>query len=165
MSANKYANLVQTGMEHVLAPLGYHRRRKSTFVAQKADVLHIINFQKSDKSTREVLIFTINLGVFSLFLARREGEPVTEDVWSCHWRERIGFLLPENDDKWWMVDNPTDAETTAKKIGELLLASVIPTLEQLDSTDKLVGLWKQGRSPGLTKAQRERYLKQLGHPN
>ncbi len=104
----------------------------------------------------------MNLGVFSRIVAGKLGintsEPTIPD---CHWRERIGFLIPDRFDKWWEVNDEHQAQQVGAEIVALLDSVGIPALEAVASTRNLRMLWASGRSPGLTDVQRQRYLDRL----
>lgn len=148
-------------IQQVLAPLKF-RRRRHTFFADRNDVLWIVNIQKSIKSTKEALIVTVNLGILARSLAERtDGNSGHAEIWDCHWRSRLGHLMPENSDRWWRVASEEEASETAREVTLLLAEYGLPILEDLDSTDRLAALWETGKSPGLTAVQRDRYLSQL----
>jgi len=75
-------------------------------------------------------------------------------IGACQWRERVGFLLPQRQDKWWIV---RDIEPTGSLMDELkgcLVGVAIPAIEQHLSDEQLCDEWSSGRSPGLTDLQR-----------
>jgi hypothetical protein len=73
----------------------------------------LVSFQKSKGSSKGAVKFTINLGVQSTTLTQVLGsnnsdKPSIED---CHWKKRIGFLLPQKQDYWWVIEeNSTSME-------------------------------------------------------
>lgn len=117
----------------------------------------IINLQKSQRSTAEEVVFTINLGIASSRLLEffRPGssrrKPVIED---CHWRKRLGFLLPENEDKWWIIDSETALEELGEQFRTYLRYQGVPHILSLIGDEALRDLWLSGDSPGLTDLQR-----------
>ena len=125
----------------------------------------IVDFQKSDKSSAEKLLFTINLGiVYGDLVGTRLGDIEKADVIDAHLRQRIGILLPERPDKWWDVSASTDELLLAQEVTNLLLTEGIPYLKRYLRTEDIIALWESGRSPGLTAAQRSRLLSKLKHP-
>jgi len=98
---NKFKSLLSE-INKILKPLNY-KKRGETFFYTKDNNIGIIDFQKSRSNNAATTMFTINLGVYSstLKVFDREGldsKPVISD---CHWRKRIGFLLPKKQDYWW----------------------------------------------------------------
>lgn len=158
MSVQGFTSAVLERIQGVLKPIGY-RKRGNTFLAERNDVLLLVQLQKSHKTTRDTLIATLNLGVFSPALSQKLGlvdeRPTIPD---CHWRQRIGDLLPEQSDKWWEIHSEEEAIAAGNEIAGLLERYGIPALEEVSSSAKLRTLWLSGQSPGLTEHQCQRYL-------
>ncbi len=132
-------------------------RKGSCFYLRQGNNWGLLAFQKSRKTTANRVIFTINLGICSGRLTQFfSPELMTKrpSIETCHWRERLGFLLPEHGDKWWSVQA---GEPYNSPIGELkanLDSTAIPALERHLSDAQLCSEWLSGRSPGLTDLQR-----------
>jgi hypothetical protein len=129
----------------------------------------LIDFQRSVKSSSRHVVFTINLGVWSGRVATSisgtsaHERPGIED---CHWRERVGFLLSDQQDKWWTVENNLDAEAVQRELLPLLEVTVVPAVLTHVSDTALRDTWLDESAPGLTEFQRLMYLtillKELG---
>jgi Domain of unknown function (DUF4304) len=114
------------------------------------------------QSTAAVLRVTVNLGVFSPALDRALGGSVGEPSEpACHWRERLGFLLPAHADVWWTVSDAAEAAAVAAEISDAIAAVGLSALGQVGSTQALRALWERDVCPGLTEYQRRRYLAAL----
>lgn len=104
----------------------------------------VINFQKSQGSTKEITRFTINIGTCSNAIRQFDDyesskRPATYD---CHWSFRIGHLIPENYDKWWDIDNTVGLPISLiEEIRTALLQFGIPAIEQHISDNQLIELW------------------------
>jgi Domain of unknown function (DUF4304) len=145
-----------------LRAFGFSRRGKRTVVSEQGDVLWLVELQKSKKSTGNELVFTINLGVYSLLLAKRLGQSDRRpEVADCHWTQRLGVLSGELEDKWWDVSDVFEATNVGEEITRLLKNYALPTFARLGSTAALRALWQTGQCPGLTEYQRNEYLKVL----
>lgn len=122
----------------------------------------IVEFQRSTKSSRGVVIFTINLGVFCGVL-RESNQPPPEKARTihAHLRQRIGALLPGNQDKWWELTEGTDTDALSAEVADLVCVKAVPYLQRYLNTSELVRLWKSGQAPGLTETQRVRYLEKV----
>lgn len=83
------------------------------------------------------------------------------EKWSRHFTERIGFLLDNPQDKWWVIKNEKGAVDTANEITDLLSNKVFPAFDKLKTTNDLAALWRQNKGPGLTEHQRRKYLNLL----
>jgi hypothetical protein len=117
----------------------------------------IIAFQRSDTSTNDRVIFTINLGIVcGELLGSGSAAVVKANIIDAHMRQRIGQFLPDRPDKWWEAS--ADRVPVAQEIVELLTRVGVPYVESYITTEALIALWESGQSPGLTEVQRGRYL-------
>ena len=136
-------------------------RRGNTFFRVQAGNWELIELQKSQKTRADAVVFTVNVGVVSGRLARffsiplKSNEPPHDSEW--HWRQRLGFLLPEGRDKWWTLDQRVGLEQVSREI-EGALALALPEIEKHLQDEALRDLWLTGRSPGLTEVQRLKNL-------
>jgi hypothetical protein len=143
-------------IDPVLKECGYSRKG-NTFYIRQLENWGLINFQKSRKSSASNVIFTINLGTCSKLLIefftpeKINEKPSVED---CHWRQRIGMLLPGHCDKWWSITNQTSTEQLIQEIQDCLRNKGIPEIERYMANEQLQSLWLSGQSPGLTDIQR-----------
>lgn len=140
----------------VLKEHGFSRKGNSFHVLRQGN-WGLINFQKSRKSNAFTIIFTINIGVCSkkllkFFTTEQVDKPPS--IEDCQWRERLGFLLSEQQDKWWTVDNKITLDNLVEEIRNLLYEIAIPIIERYIHDERLRDLWLTGKSPGLTDVQR-----------
>jgi len=143
----------------ILKDAGY-TKRGTGFRGEKDGNIRIVDFQRSSESSASAIKFTVNLGVISGELLRRwdpEKAPSKEGIWGAHLRERIGALMPANEDRWWTVTS-SPAAAIGEEVADLIATLVIPFLQEHSRDSDLVALWKTGRSPGLTEGQRVRNL-------
>jgi Domain of unknown function (DUF4304) len=106
----------------VLRTCGYSRRGQN-FYTRRDGNFGVINFQKSKTSTNSKVTFTLNLGIYSQVLAKfyykwKEGSPPTEPA--CHWRKRVGLLLPGKQDHWWVIDETTFLPSLVREFEDIL---------------------------------------------
>ena len=121
----------------------------------------IVEFQRSAKSSKNRLLFTVNVGVVCGELLSSERELREARIIDAHLRLRIGMFLPDHPDKWWEITDSASVDAAAKEVRELILQEALPyVLKHLD-TGALVVLWKSGQSPGLTALECARYLAAL----
>ncbi|MDP2174127.1 DUF4304 domain-containing protein [Methylicorpusculum sp.] len=143
-------------IDPVLKEYGYSRKGNTYYIELNGN-WGLINFQKSQKSNSSCVIFTINIGVslkdlVKFFTPEKAIEkPTIED---CHWRQRIGLLFENRQDKWWSVTEQTLVDELARELNEHLRNTVIPEIERHISNEKLLKLWQSGQSIGLTETQR-----------
>jgi hypothetical protein len=161
MAAAVYKSVVLDAMYDLLASHGF-RKRASSFKRDVADVVHLVQLQSSTKSTTDVLIATVNVGIFSRALEHRLKGPITDPTEAdCHWRQRLGHLSPQPNDLWWEMRTEAAALTAAADVAAMIRDFALPALEHLSSTASLQALWASGRSPGLTEPARRRFLQAI----
>jgi hypothetical protein len=156
MDSRGYVKLILDALKSTLASEGF-KQRGSTFFREGKDAIVLLNVQKSTKSDRQRLVVTLNCGVFLRILGAAFGNSVT--IWSCHWRQRIGHLIPEKRDKWWEITSESGAIEAAKEIKRLTVEFAVPQLLTRDTASKLLTCWKSGEYGGLTGEQRKQFVK------
>lgn len=132
-------------------------RKGNCFYLRQGNNWGLLDFQKSRKSTADEVIFTINLGVCSSRLLGFFSPDLLEQkpsIEACQWRERVGFLLPERQDKWWLVRDIEPLDPLVNELKGCLVQVAIPAIEQHLSDEQLCSEWSSGKSPGLTDIQR-----------
>jgi hypothetical protein len=127
-------------------------------VARNSIGCYQVSLQASTSSTAQSLRVTLNLGVW-LGALSSEGE--TPDVWSAHWRARIGSLMPQPSDRWWDASSDREAAAVAVEMSHVTKLLALPAFEALSTADALADLWRSGRSPGLTEFVAKRFLDML----
>jgi hypothetical protein len=155
-----FNEVLQTTAEKV-ARIGFVRHGAALRVIDKTNS-GIIEFQKSTKSSRERLLFTINLGIICGELLEPDQPRLNKArIRDAHLRHRVGMLLPSRQDKWWEITASTDANVLAAEVSDIIVREVVPYIQRYLDTDDLIALWESGKSPGLTDLQRIRYLDKL----
>jgi hypothetical protein len=132
------------------------RRAGNAFYLDRGTSVAVIDFQRSDKSSKEQLIFTVNLGVYVRRIAQF-FHPAAKDrprISDCHWFERLGYVLPERSDKWWNVGSVEELDRAVTEIHLELTTYGVPELIRYLDPAELRDGWLDGRSPGLTDMQR-----------
>jgi hypothetical protein len=135
------------------------RKSGLKFFSVRPEATLLVGLQSGVGSTREVLRITCNLAIVLHVLGSRHNH----DIWDSHWRERIGFFMPEPRDHWWFCSTDDTARTAGREIAALLESQALPEMEGLASRAGMIALWTSGRSPGLTEYQRDQYLRELAH--
>lgn len=164
-------SVVLDALTGALKPHGFTRRGK-IFRRRVADVVQVVQLQSSMTSTHDRLKATVNVGVYSVKLEERlratgwawkqTDVPAESD---CHWRVRLGRLMPAWDDVWWTVTSPGEAHAAAEEIAVAVSTYALPVLANLASTESLEALWSRGFDGhlplNLSVAVRLRYLSLL----
>ncbi len=126
----------------------------------------LIEFQKSQTNTEERLLFTVNVGIVCGSLLGEKSDKLEKvRIIDAHISERLGMFLPERDDKWWEITSQTEVGFLAAELSELIVTKAVPYILSLINTSAIVSLWQSGKSPGLTKGQRLRFLSRLTSPS
>jgi hypothetical protein len=157
MSAKEYKKLIVLKSAETLRLAGF-KKQGVHFSRSVNDVVHLLSFQSSTESTSTTVKMTVNVGIWLNALVEDWQKP---DIWSSHWRQRIGQLMPEHNDRWWTVSSEHEAKIAASEIDKAVKKYVLPEFENLSNRDALVKLWQAGVSPGLTKLLATRYLDRL----
>jgi hypothetical protein len=143
-----------------LKTLGFTKKGDTFYILSEGN-WGLINFQKSKDSSKGTVRFTLNLGVQSITLAQvlennSTDRPTIED---CHWKKRIGFLLPQKEDYWWVIEeNSTSMENLVGEISDILTETVLSDLKSHITDESLKQEWLNGLSEGVTELQRYIYL-------
>jgi hypothetical protein len=147
-------------LEGTLEGHGFARAKRS-FWTQSENNVGIIDVRKSSKSTTDRATFTMNVGMWSARIGRfvtgrlKSHPPGIDD---CHWRERIGFLLPAREDRWWTIGESDDPATVAGQLSPIFNDVAVPAVIAHLQDEALRDEWLAGNSAGLTDVQRLMYL-------
>jgi len=149
-ASSEFSKLIKECLKPLLNKHGF-KGRGNTFISKKNDIYCLINFQKSRKSSAAEVIFTVNLGIASSalfnFFSKEVKQPTIED---CHYRQRIGFLLPQRVDKWWTINLDTEMNKLCDELKRCLVEYAFIELEKYSSNESLRDLWMSDKCPGLT---------------
>ena len=133
------------------------RKSGLKFSSIRTEATLLVGLQSSVGTTREVLKITCNLAIVLHALRSRDNH----DIWDSHWRERIGYFMPEPRDHWWVCSTDDMAMTAGREMAALLESQALPEMERLASRAAMIALWTSGSSPGLTEYQCAQYLQDL----
>lgn len=153
-AAPLFQKIVKESISPFLAERGFSRKA-TTFRRELGEVMHLVEVQKSRRSSASTVVFTVNLGVASLRLLRRAEKDPVQWAWdACHWRERLGDVAGAGSDVWWSISDEASAAAASSQVTQWLAASGLPALDALSTDAALRDLWLSDRSPGLTEGQR-----------
>lgn len=121
----------------LLKPLGF-KRKGYEYARELSEVTHYINLQSSSSSTATRRVLTLNVGVLSKTVTPTEGGFVpTPGLWACKWRKRLGYLGPEQTDKWWTVESQSDADRVFAEMKDLLERYALRMLARISTQEEL----------------------------
>lgn len=155
---DRYKSLL-TEVNNVLKPFNY-KKSGNTFFYNNENNIGIIDFQKGRSSNATSILFTINLGVYSRTLKIFDSFNIQSNpsISDCHWRKRIGLLLPQEQDFWWEINDKVSMPILTDEIINILKRFAIPEIQKYISDGSLEKSWMAGISDGLTKQQMYLYL-------
>ena len=157
MPADDFRKTILAQMQALLKPMGF-RKTRTLFSADVNDVVLFVQLQSSSKSTKDFLVVTVNLGIFSRTVAERVGNTHDPNIYETHWRQRIGMFMSERKDKWWEISNEAEAKLCASEITGVLADQALPEMQRLNSTESLKSEWEAEKCHGLTDYLRKQYL-------
>lgn len=157
---DSFQNLL-THVGNLLKEKGFRRTGK-VFHWLNLENWAVISFQRSTKGSAQLIAFTVNLGVASGSLLRFFGNPArVPTIDQCHWRQRLGFVMPEASDRWWRLSTDHDSERLVDELSEALVKFAIPAIEVHLQDTALRTVWESGVAPGITETDRQKYLSAL----
>ena len=137
-----------------LKPLGF-KKKNSTFYKIDDNNFGLVDIQKSKSSSKESILFTINLGVCSGAIRNYFDEySALPEISECHWQKRIGFLLDQNNDHWWQIDSVSEIESLMENLIAVLKERALPEIDKNLSDNSLLDNWLKGISDGITELDR-----------
>lgn len=146
-----------------LKQMGFIRNGNS-FYLQAHTNFGIINFQKSRESTKEVVKFTINFGVYSDVLGRllygynNTLKPVVDQ---CHWQARVGSFMAGSPDFWWVIKESDDLIRVASNVMGIVQNIAMFEINKRFSDEGLIKCWMNEVYAGTTEIGRFKYVTTL----
>lgn len=155
MSADEFFQGVVRPVMNACLKQHQFTRSGNVFRRQRTEVCQVVSLVKSGKTTSDLAVFTVELGVASLRLLARSGVDSRRcSIEDCHWRERLGMLGPRREDVWWTVRDEPSAHSASTEIVAWMESAGLPALEGVADDSALRDVWVSDRSPGLTDVQR-----------
>lgn len=118
----------------------------------------LVNLQRSQSNSADVVRFTVNVAVVNRRLWVWEYEDLADrrkpDVWSGHWRARPA------EDHWWAVSAQTDGHLVATDV-RTRLEPLLTQAYGLLRDEALTLFWQTGESGGLLARQIDDYRRVL----
>jgi hypothetical protein len=149
-----YKNLI----DDLKAKLKQHGfiKKGNVFYLTPNENFGVIEFQKSRDSTKDNIKFTINVGTCSNVLMKIKEEDKFKGFQfdQCHWKTRIGRLLPVNTDYWWNINNQTNAAELTEEVYRIIIDIAVPEMMNHITDEMLIETWKKQVAGGLTEYQR-----------
>jgi hypothetical protein len=140
---------------------GYQKRGR-LFWKDHADVQNLVEFQRSRTSSKENIVFTINLSVVVKQLLDPEFDDLDKiHAFDSHLYWRLGDFLTPKADKWWAVSQRTDVTLTAQEISSSLSELALPEMEMFSKVSTIIDLCGSGAGPAMSDKRRRDFLEGL----
>ena len=153
---------VQRETAKLLRPLGFKRKGAIIFV-KTDDNFGVIHFQSSPYSTKDELMFTVNVAVIiGKLVDPRAYRQCLNHPSHMHGqiRRRIGQLLG-GDDKWWTITEDAEIHESSKDFAQLILKKAVPFIQHYMKLENVLSDWEHGERGNLTEIELARYLPKL----
>lgn len=119
-----------------------------------------------ERSTKDAVLLTVKVGI-SVDALRTSA--IGDDLSTvavprperCHWRARVGRLLPAQRDVWWTVRDELTAQAACDETSAGLIEFALPKIYDVAASEALLHLWREGRGQGLTEYERRSNLARL----
>ncbi len=144
----------------MLNQLGFNKKGNNFYLETGKDY-GVVNFQKSRESTKDVVKFTINFGVYSDVLGKYEfdyNNSVKPEVEKCHWRARVGAFMPGSPDYWWKVNMSDNLSGIASNVMVAVQSIIVPEINKRLTDEGLINCWMNENYAGTTEIGRFKYL-------
>lgn len=139
-------------------------KKGNNFYLEEGKNYGVVNFQKSRDSTKYVIKFTLNFGVYSDILGQFEydynagAKPKAEQ---CQWSVRVGTFMPDSPDYWWIVNTSDNLSDCSFNVIEAVKNIVFPQLNIRLSDEGLINNWMNESYAGTTEIGRFKCLTTL----
>jgi len=142
-----FAGMIKDAVAPALRDLGF-RGSGQSYAIPSDEHWALLGFQKRTSSTRERVLFTVNLTVVSKdnWAAIRETSPWQPARPSPNfsvsglpgaWSERIGSLLPNPTDFWWEIESERQVRSATADIIEKIRTYALPAMQRQMNTLQL----------------------------
>lgn len=147
----------------LLKQIGFNKKGNN-FYLEAGKNYGVVSLQKSRDSTKEVIKFTINFGIYSDVLGRLQygySDSEKPKVEQCHWQSRVGSFMPDSPDYWWKVNVSDDLSNITSNVMRVVQSIIIPEINKHLSDEGLIHGWMNESYAGTTEIGRFKYLTTL----
>lgn len=138
----KFDSIIKLAFQDTLKPLGF-KKRSNNFYRVKGELGNVVNIQKSALYSREMIRFTINVGIFApkhwygSYYNDGKELPTFPPHYECILNKRIGKLKKEND-SWSDVHEDIEIEFLIKEMQDNLNNHIIPFFNEIENYDDVL---------------------------
>lgn len=152
-----------TALTPIWKLMGFSKRGDSFYLHTVKNYV-VVNFQKSRESTKEILKFTINFGIYSDVLGQLDYDYngfSKPEIEQCHWRARVGDFMPGSPDYWWIVNTSDKLDKITANVIETVQTVIVPEIIRRSSDEGLINTWINDSYAGTTEIGKFKYLTTL----
>jgi hypothetical protein len=135
------------------------RREGHVLRLLRDDKCGVIQFQRSDTSTRERIRFTLNVGVVCGLLIRKDLAKTR--IGDTHVQRRITALSEQPHGDWWSVDRDANVAKISGEVSSMLEEVAVPFLLRLLAPDGLIEFLESAPSREESLLEKLRFLDRL----
>lgn len=121
------------------------KKRGNHFFKRNGEIGHCVNIQNDKWNDAMHIRFTLNLGIYTEWFwlehydfKHTEVAPAFPKEYECAVRERIGDLLPTNEDRWYSITSDTDVRKLWDDIEHDLADYVMPFFARYNTASDIV---------------------------
>jgi hypothetical protein len=147
----------------ILKSMGVSKKGNS-FYLEAGKNYGVVNFQKSRESTKDVIKFTINFGIYSDILGQLQygyNSSAKPEVEQCHWGARVGDFMPGSPDYWWNASTSDNLSGITSNVMNTVQSIIMPEINKRLSDEGLLTSWMNDGYAGTTEIGRFKYLTTL----
>lgn len=147
----------------ILKSMGVSKKGNS-FYLEAGKNYGVVNFQKSRESTKDVIKFTINFGIYSDILGQLQygyNSSAKPEVEQCHWEARVGDFMPGSPDYWWNASTSDNLSGITSNVMKTVQGIIMPEINKRLSDEGLLTSWMNDSYAGTTEIGRFKYLTTL----
>lgn len=147
----------------LLKQTGFNKKGNN-FYLEAGKNYGVVNLQKSRESTKDIVRFTINFGIYSDALGRLQydyNNSAKPEVEQCHWEARVGSFMPGSPDYWWNVSISDNLSSITSNVMETVQSIIVPEINKRLSDEGLINSWMNDSYAGTTEIGRFKYLTTL----
>lgn len=140
--------VVKDAIAPILKSAGFKKSGR-TFHRVRSESTVLVNVQASQFNDRNEGRFTINLGHYDPEIAQRLGMSALSGPpkeYQCTFSKRIGQLLPEGNDKWWIVTPGEDNSAISNDVTHAIQQYALPWLSRVETLPGLTDYLRNERS-------------------
>lgn len=135
--------VIKIGIVPILKARGF-RKKGRNFHKTVGEAVQVVNIQADRWNEGNAGRFTVNIGAYFRAVAEIAERWVVDGMPKepeCTVRYRLGMLMPEPGDKWWVLGKNTDDKHVAADVAEALNSYGLPRLERAGTRDGLRSLF------------------------